>query len=333
MENNITPTITLAKLYESQNQLIDAIQIYTKLLELNPSDEIKTKVESLSNKIYTRIVKDYNRQINTIFSKFELKYFKILPNKELSPSSETTEIDKENDIPKETKKRKKTRKSDEDLKAKNTESESEDIEKITPASFHYAETGPASPASVKSRSKHYQIRPDRTPGLKREKEKKESISKEPVLHNEIQEIINGKYSQVEKVETLTQKEEVQKDIGEKQESTEKKPVLAEDIVKKSDKVKKQPEESKEEQIQNESQETAVVEQVIEKDVEDEKKKSNDIKAVLKELNEIKETISKDREIFFTKMYEIDKKLKEIEIDEIKEVINLDKKSDEKEKDK
>ena len=76
-----------------------------------------------------------------------------------------------------------------------------------------------------------------------------------------------------------------------------------------------------------------MEQVIEKDVEDEKKKSNDIKAVLKELNEIKETISKDREIFFTKMYEIDKKLKEIEIDEIKEVINLDKKSDEKEKDK
>ena len=323
MENNITPTITLAKLYESQNQLIDAIQIYTKLLELNPSDEIKTKVESLTNKIYTLIVKNYNRQINTIFSKFELKYFKILPSKEFSPSSETTEIEK--DIPKETKKRKKTKKLDEDLTAKNTESESEDIEKINPASFHYAETGPASPATAGFA------------GTKERKKEKvymrDSISKEFVLHNEIQEIINGKDSQVEKVETLTQKEEVQKDVGEKQESTEKKPVLAEDIVEKLDKVEKQPEEIEEEQIQDENQETAVVEQAVEKDIVDEKKESNDIKAVLKELNEIKETISKDREVFFTKMYEIDKKLKEIDIDEIKEVINLNKKSNEKEKDK
>lgn len=296
MENNITPTITLAKLYESQNQFIDAIQIYTKLLELNPSDEIKTKVETLTNKIYTLIVKNYNRQINTIFSKFELKYFKILPNKEFLHSSETTEIEKEKDIPEETKKRKKTRKPDEDLKAKNTESESEDIEKSTPASFHYAETGPTSPA---------------TAGFTGTKErKKESIIKEPVLHSEIQEITNGKDSQVEKVETLTQKEKVQKDVGEKQ-----------------------PEEIEEEQIQNEKQETAVFEQAVEKDIVDKKKESNDIKAVLKELNEIKETISKDREVFFTKMYEIDKKLKEIDIDEIKEVINLDKKSNEKEKDK
>lgn len=78
MNNDITPTITLAELYESQNQLLDALNIYQKLQKMSPSEKIQEKMEALSEHLMTQKKFKYNELTRTIFSEAELKYFRII---------------------------------------------------------------------------------------------------------------------------------------------------------------------------------------------------------------------------------------------------------------
>ena len=69
------PTLTLAKLYEGQGNYVEALAIYRYL---SPTQkEAKEKVEKLFDKVYSE-PDGYDKIIEKIFSKKELKNFKIL---------------------------------------------------------------------------------------------------------------------------------------------------------------------------------------------------------------------------------------------------------------
>jgi hypothetical protein len=82
MSNDVTPTITLAKLYESQDQHLDAFLVYQKLNNENPSGEIADKMKDLQEKIFSNIRSEYNEVISKIFTPEERKKFRILPHED-----------------------------------------------------------------------------------------------------------------------------------------------------------------------------------------------------------------------------------------------------------
>jgi len=79
MTDEITPTLTLAKLYETQNELIDAVNIYFKLNKNQNSQELEKKIQQLTDIIFENINRNYDSTISRIFTKEELRYFKIIP--------------------------------------------------------------------------------------------------------------------------------------------------------------------------------------------------------------------------------------------------------------
>ncbi|MBN2461923.1 MAG: hypothetical protein JXB60_09990 [Candidatus Cloacimonetes bacterium] len=82
MNENIKPTLTLAQLYESQNQLVEALVIYQKLRTTNSSLEIEKKIDELTENIFSNLKGNYTQLINSIFTTAEKKYFKILPHED-----------------------------------------------------------------------------------------------------------------------------------------------------------------------------------------------------------------------------------------------------------
>ncbi|MBN1326841.1 MAG: hypothetical protein JW996_02695 [Candidatus Cloacimonetes bacterium] len=82
MDSNITPTYTLAQLFETQNQLIDALIIYQKLNKLDSSLENEKKIEELIEKIFSNIKEEYNPVIDLVFTAEEKRHFRILPHSE-----------------------------------------------------------------------------------------------------------------------------------------------------------------------------------------------------------------------------------------------------------
>ena len=94
MKNDLNPTITLAQLYESQNQIKEAIDIYKRLLKISPDDEIKEKIASLSELLLEKVGGDYSEIIRKIFSREELQYFRVIPTEiEAETISEEEEED------------------------------------------------------------------------------------------------------------------------------------------------------------------------------------------------------------------------------------------------
>ena len=92
-------TITLAKLYESQNHLLDALIIYNQLRKDANSSEIAIKIESLGNKLFKENSFRYNILIDEIFTKEDKIFFQIYPKKQyerfskLMVTSQEPEID------------------------------------------------------------------------------------------------------------------------------------------------------------------------------------------------------------------------------------------------
>lgn len=78
-KNEIAPTLTLAKLYESQNQLFDALAIYDYLMGISPRDDIRQNRETLLDKIFSEDKLKYHPLITDLFGQDELKYFNIIP--------------------------------------------------------------------------------------------------------------------------------------------------------------------------------------------------------------------------------------------------------------
>ncbi|RLC57387.1 MAG: hypothetical protein DRH89_03610, partial [Candidatus Cloacimonadota bacterium] len=77
-----TPTLTLAELYESQNQLIDALVIYQRLYSKNPTEDLELKINELKDKVFDIEANKYDPIIDTIFSGDEIKKFGILPHQQ-----------------------------------------------------------------------------------------------------------------------------------------------------------------------------------------------------------------------------------------------------------
>ena len=74
MTKILSPTITLAKLYETQGQPIDALQIYKKLNLQKTSSKLEDKIDELKNIIFSKKIK-YNKLIDKMFSLEEKKKF------------------------------------------------------------------------------------------------------------------------------------------------------------------------------------------------------------------------------------------------------------------
>jgi len=82
MADKAKPTLTLAQLYEKQNQPLDALVIYQQLLNKEYSDELDEKIKDLKNKIFNDSSLEYNSIIDKIFTTEDKKNFKILPHDE-----------------------------------------------------------------------------------------------------------------------------------------------------------------------------------------------------------------------------------------------------------
>jgi len=75
---NWIPTLTLAKLFEEQNQFYDALAAYELIGQTDTSPAIRQKVESLQMHILSDPNLKYDPRIEKLFSPEELAYLKIL---------------------------------------------------------------------------------------------------------------------------------------------------------------------------------------------------------------------------------------------------------------
>jgi len=91
MNKEIIPTFTLAKLYETQYQLVDAVNVYSKLNEKENSDELTSIIVQLVDVVFQHINKEYDPIISQIFSREELRYFKIIPGTDVKIPHDETE--------------------------------------------------------------------------------------------------------------------------------------------------------------------------------------------------------------------------------------------------
>ncbi len=76
------PTFTLAKLYENQDQLLEAIQIYLQLIDKNDQPELRERLEALKDKYYQNKKNDFADLTKEIFSRQDRKKFNIISHKE-----------------------------------------------------------------------------------------------------------------------------------------------------------------------------------------------------------------------------------------------------------
>jgi len=73
------PTLTMARLYESQQQFLDALAIYRRLHSDRGDAEAAAKIAELEEKILSEKTLAYDAVISRIFNREELKRFRILP--------------------------------------------------------------------------------------------------------------------------------------------------------------------------------------------------------------------------------------------------------------
>lgn len=77
--NKIAPTITLAQLYEAQQQYFDAYLTYKKIYDNNNDELIFEKMNTAERKIFEEPTLKYHHLVQGIFSANDLSLFKILP--------------------------------------------------------------------------------------------------------------------------------------------------------------------------------------------------------------------------------------------------------------
>jgi hypothetical protein len=72
------PTLTLAKLFEEQNQFYDALAAYELISQNDSSPAVRERIESLHLRILSDPNSRYDPRIEKLFSPEELAYLKIL---------------------------------------------------------------------------------------------------------------------------------------------------------------------------------------------------------------------------------------------------------------
>jgi hypothetical protein len=83
-KESIAPTLTLAQLYDSQNQLFNALNIYNKLLGVGDDTEINQRINGIYEKLVDKEFDNYQSFLKQIFSKKDLIKFRILTNSQYS---------------------------------------------------------------------------------------------------------------------------------------------------------------------------------------------------------------------------------------------------------
>jgi len=101
-KNNIAPTLTLAKLYESQNQYFNALQIYEQLESLGEPGMMQDDIQRVNEMIFKDSESIYNETTKKLFSHDDLCKFRIIPSEMFesylrSINSESEEFEKELD--------------------------------------------------------------------------------------------------------------------------------------------------------------------------------------------------------------------------------------------
>ena len=72
------PTLTLARLFEEQNQVYDALAAYELISQNDPSPELRERIEDLHLRILNDPNRTYDPRLEQLFSPEELAYLKIL---------------------------------------------------------------------------------------------------------------------------------------------------------------------------------------------------------------------------------------------------------------
>ncbi len=76
---SLAPTMTLAQLYESQNQLFDALAVYSRLLTERNDPDIRERLEAVQQRILGDDKLHYDPRLTRLFDEEERKRLKILP--------------------------------------------------------------------------------------------------------------------------------------------------------------------------------------------------------------------------------------------------------------
>ncbi|MCF7859291.1 MAG: hypothetical protein K9N07_08225 [Candidatus Cloacimonetes bacterium] len=102
MVNNAEPTLTLAELYENQDQYIDALVIYKNLNQKKSSEKLQAKINEMIEIIFKENKLEYSKLINELFSDEEKRNFLILPHEQFRKYQESnTEFINEETYPEE----------------------------------------------------------------------------------------------------------------------------------------------------------------------------------------------------------------------------------------
>ncbi|MCB5263008.1 MAG: hypothetical protein LHW64_07350 [Candidatus Cloacimonetes bacterium] len=89
LEPSWTPTVTLAKLFEEQNQFFDALATYELIAQTDASPAIREKIEDLHARILNDPSNRYDPRIEKLFTPEELAYLKILSHQGFDNMSST----------------------------------------------------------------------------------------------------------------------------------------------------------------------------------------------------------------------------------------------------
>ncbi len=88
---NWTPTVTLAKLFEEQNQFFDALATYELIAQTDASPAIREKIEDLHARILNDPANRYDPRIEKLFTPEELAYLKIISHQGFDNMASTIE--------------------------------------------------------------------------------------------------------------------------------------------------------------------------------------------------------------------------------------------------
>ncbi len=76
------PTVTLATLYEEQENYVEALALYSIINKNHNNLSISKKIEKLKDKIYKKDKLNFDKTVTSIFSKQQIKMFNVLPEAE-----------------------------------------------------------------------------------------------------------------------------------------------------------------------------------------------------------------------------------------------------------
>jgi len=79
VEISITPTLTLAQLYETQKEYFGAYAIYSLMYKENPSDDIGERLKAVEEKMFSHHNLVYDQRLDLILTPAEKEMFRILP--------------------------------------------------------------------------------------------------------------------------------------------------------------------------------------------------------------------------------------------------------------